>query len=125
MRDLGLGAEDVERVEPLLVTYNEKGEVEGVKYDRVAIVLLNAVNEQQTQIEKQHTENNFLRVQLEAQRKQLSSLQAHFDELKQKDAGWQSQLDKQQAEIAELVKVLRQSSRLKRTTRRTQSTTAH
>jgi len=53
MRDLGLGAEDVEKVEPLLVTYNEKGAVEGVKYDRVAVVLLNAVKEQQVQIEQQ------------------------------------------------------------------------
>ncbi len=53
MHDLGLGAEDVEKVEPLLVTYNEKGVVEGVKYDRVAVVLLNAVKEQQTQIEQQ------------------------------------------------------------------------
>jgi len=53
MRDLGLGAEDVAAVEPLLVTYNEKGEVQGVKYDRMAIVLLNAVKEQQVQIEQQ------------------------------------------------------------------------
>jgi trimeric autotransporter adhesin len=53
MRDLGLGAEDVEKVEPLLVTYNEQGAVEGVKYDRVAVVLLNAVKEQQVQIERQ------------------------------------------------------------------------
>ena len=79
--DLGLGAEDVERVEPLLVTYNQKGKVEGVKYDRVAVVLLNAVNEQQAQIEKQHAENNSLRSQLEAQRKQLLTLQAQIDEL--------------------------------------------
>lgn len=53
LRDLGLGAEDVAEVEPLLVTYNETGAVEGVKYDRVAILLLNAVKEQQTQIEQQ------------------------------------------------------------------------
>jgi trimeric autotransporter adhesin len=53
LRDLGLGAEDVAAVEPLLVTYNETGEVEGVKYDRVAVVLLNAVKEQQVQIEQQ------------------------------------------------------------------------
>jgi len=113
-RDLGLGAEDVEKVEPLLVTYNEKGKVEGVKYDRVAVVLLNAVNEQQTQIEKQHTENNLLKVQIEVQRKQLSTLQAQFDELKQKDAGRQAQLDKQQAEITELVEVLRQALSVRR-----------
>jgi hypothetical protein len=28
--DLGLGAEDVDKVEPLLVTYNKAGQVEGV-----------------------------------------------------------------------------------------------
>jgi hypothetical protein len=51
--DLGFGAEDVARVEPLLVTHNERGEVEGVKYDRIAVVLLNAVKEQQQQIKQQ------------------------------------------------------------------------
>lgn len=34
MHDLGFGAEDIAAVEPLLVTRNDKGEVEGVKYDR-------------------------------------------------------------------------------------------
>ncbi len=52
-RDLGLGAEDVARVEPLLVTYNPEGRIEGVKYDRVAVVLLNAVREQQEQLQQQ------------------------------------------------------------------------
>lgn len=51
MPDLGLGAEDVAAIEPLLATYNERGEVEGVKYDRIDVVLLNAVREQQAQIE--------------------------------------------------------------------------
>jgi hypothetical protein len=53
MADLGLGAEDVEKIEPLLVTYNKSGQVEGVKYDRIGVVLLNAVKEQQAQIERQ------------------------------------------------------------------------
>ena len=53
MHDLGLGAEDVAEIEPLLVHYNDKGEVEGVKYDRIGVVLLNAVKEQQAQIERQ------------------------------------------------------------------------
>src|SRR5205814_1414063 len=39
--DLGLGAEDVAAVEPLLVTHNEKGEVEGVKYDKLSDVFIN------------------------------------------------------------------------------------
>jgi hypothetical protein len=59
-RDLGLGAEDVASVEPRLVTYNEQGEVEGVKYDRVAVVLVNAVREQQAQLERQRAEINRL-----------------------------------------------------------------
>ena len=56
MHDLGLGAEDVAAIEPLLVTYNAKGEVEGVKYDRIGVILVNAVKEQQTQIEDQQKE---------------------------------------------------------------------
>jgi len=59
--DLGLGAEDVAKVEPLLVTHNADGEIEGVKYDRVAVVLINAVKEQQAQIERQQAEINSLR----------------------------------------------------------------
>ena len=51
--DLGLGAEDVAAIEPRLVTHNEQGEVEGVKYDHLNVVLINAVKEQQAQIEQQ------------------------------------------------------------------------
>jgi hypothetical protein len=52
-KDMGFGAEDVALVDPLLVTYNAKGEVEGVKYDRISVVLVNAIKEQQAQIEAQ------------------------------------------------------------------------
>jgi Chaperone of endosialidase len=52
-QDIGLVAEEVSRVEPLLVTRNEQGEVEGVRYDRLGVVLLNAVHEQQAQVQKQ------------------------------------------------------------------------
>ncbi|MFN0279685.1 MAG: tail fiber domain-containing protein [Pyrinomonadaceae bacterium] len=51
MHDLGLGAEDVAAIEPLLVTYNANGEVEGVKYDRLSLAFVNAFKEQQVQIE--------------------------------------------------------------------------
>jgi hypothetical protein len=54
--DLGLGAEDVAAVEPLLVTHNDKGEVEGVKYDRLSAVFINAFKEQQNQIERQQAQ---------------------------------------------------------------------
>lgn len=53
-RDIGLVAEEVNRVEPLLVTRNAAGEVSGVRYDRLAVVLLNAVKEQQAQLQEKH-----------------------------------------------------------------------
>ncbi len=51
--DLGLIAEEVARVEPLLVTHNQTGAIEGVKYDQLSVVLINAVREQQAQIAAQ------------------------------------------------------------------------
>ncbi len=51
--DIGLVAEEVAEIEPLLVTYNDKGEIEGVKYDRIGVVLVNVVKEQQQQISAQ------------------------------------------------------------------------
>jgi hypothetical protein len=51
--DVGFGAEDVERVEPLLVTRDRDGEIAGVKYDRLSAVFVNALAEQQAQIQRQ------------------------------------------------------------------------
>lgn len=62
--DVGFGAEDVARINPRFVTYNAAGEVEGVKYDRLSTVFVNAINEQQKQIERQNA-------QIEQQQKQL------------------------------------------------------
>ncbi len=59
--DLGLVAEEVAGIDPLLVTYNDKGEVEGVKYDRIGVVLINTVKEQQEKIEKLEAELRELR----------------------------------------------------------------
>jgi hypothetical protein len=59
--DVGFGAEEVAKVDPLLVTKNEKGEVEGVKYDRITAALVNAVKEQQKQIEELKREVNRLK----------------------------------------------------------------
>ncbi len=43
--DVGFGAEDVAAVEPLLTFSNDKGEIEGVKYDRLSVVFVNAIKE--------------------------------------------------------------------------------
>jgi len=52
-RDIGLAAEEVERVEPLLTFRNDKGEIEGVKYDQLSAVFINAFKQQQRQIQTQ------------------------------------------------------------------------
>ena len=65
--DLGFAAEEVAKIDPLLVTHNQKGEVEGVKYDRLSAVFVNAFKEQQNQIE--------------SQQKQIASLIAANDRL--------------------------------------------
>ncbi|QQS42756.1 MAG: tail fiber domain-containing protein [Acidobacteriota bacterium] len=64
--DLGLVAEEVAGIEPLLTTQNTEGQVEGVKYDRIAVVLVNAVNQQQRIIDQQETEIGRLRAELAA-----------------------------------------------------------
>lgn len=71
MHDVGFGAEDVARIDPLLVTYNDKGQVEGVKYDRISVVLTNAIKQQQTQIETLQARNAALATRLQAVEKLL------------------------------------------------------
>jgi len=67
MHDVGFGAEEVAAVEPLLVTLNDQGEVEGVKYDRISVALVNAVKEQQQQLQQQ-------RDQLQQQQRAIEGL---------------------------------------------------
>jgi hypothetical protein len=72
--DLGFGAEDIAAVEPLLVTRNDKGEVEGVKYDRISAVLVNAVQEQQAEIKAQKAQIAQQQSELLLQRQQIEEL---------------------------------------------------
>ncbi len=71
MRDLGLGAEEVESVEPLLTFRNKKGEIEGVKYNQLSAVLVNAIKEEQQQIRE-------LQSQIFSLRNQLHKHSRHF-----------------------------------------------
>ena len=86
MHDLGLGAEDVAAIEPLLVTYNAKGEVEGVKYDRLGVVLINAVNEQQAEISE-------LRAVSSGQKNQIAELSSKIEDQSSKIKAQQSQIE--------------------------------
>jgi hypothetical protein len=76
--DLGLVAEEVAKVEPLLVTRNDKGEIEGVKYDRVAVVLLNAIKEQQAQLQAQQEQLRERERQAAAQQSRLAQYESHL-----------------------------------------------
>jgi hypothetical protein len=82
MLDLGLVAEEVAAVEPLLTTTNEKGQVEGVKYDRVGVVAINAIKEQQMQIEAQERRNEVQQKVIEGQSATIARQQAEIEALK-------------------------------------------
>jgi len=49
----GLMAEDVEKVNPDLVTYNDKGEAESVRYEAVNAILLDQFLKQHRRVEEQ------------------------------------------------------------------------
>ena len=75
MKDIGFGAEDIARIDPRFVTYNDKGEVEGVKYDRLTTVFVNALKEQQLQIEQQQK-------QITTQQKEIESLKQAIHQMR-------------------------------------------
>jgi hypothetical protein len=66
--DIGLGAEDVAAAAPELALRDADGNIAGVKYDKLNIVLINAVREQQRQIDA-------LRAELKVQKKIINRLQ--------------------------------------------------
>ena len=68
-RDLGFAAEEVAAIDPLLATYTERGEVEGVKYKQLTTVLVNAANEQQRLIEQQQQRIDEQQRQIDALRR--------------------------------------------------------
>jgi len=84
-KDFGLVAEDVAEVTPFLTYSNAKGEVEGVKYDRISVVAINAIKEQQAQITSQQA-------QLKQQTEQIRSLQHLVDRQQQQFLHQQQQL---------------------------------
>ena len=80
-QDIGLVAEEVNRVEPLLNTYDAAGGVDGVRYDRLPVVLVNAVQEQQARIAAQQQTIAELRRQNSALGALLKRQSARLDAL--------------------------------------------
>jgi len=77
-RDFGLSAEMVAEVEPLLVSRNDKGEVEDVKEGSLNAVFINAFKEQQEQIKQQQDQIKQQQLQIES----LNRLKEEFETLK-------------------------------------------
>ena len=50
--DYGLIAEEVEKIDPALAVYNDKGEIEGVDYQKINIMLLKVVQDQEKKIDE-------------------------------------------------------------------------
>jgi hypothetical protein len=74
-RDVGFGAEDVEQVEPLLTFRNPEGQIQGVKYDKLSAVFVNAIREQQGQIERQQRRIKRQQDQITQQHDQIAQQQ--------------------------------------------------
>ncbi len=108
LSDVGFGAEDVAKIDPRFITYNAKGEVEGVKYDRLSAVFVNAIKEQQQLLERQQQ-------QIERYRKQLAAHQTRITEQGSQLAAQRHEVDLLKRLIcrshpkAEVCKVTRQS----------------
>jgi hypothetical protein len=66
-RDVGFGAEEVFAVKPLLTTLSDTGEVQGVKYKQLSVLFVNALKEQQAEVER-HKE------QIDRQQRQIDAL---------------------------------------------------
>ena len=66
----GLIAEEVEKVNPLFVGYNKKGQVETVSYSQLITPMLKALQDQQKEIERLKAENR----ELVALRKEVEEL---------------------------------------------------
>ena len=75
----GLIAEDVEKVEPELVTRNENGEVETVRYDAVNAMLLNEFLKEHRTVQEQQKEIDSLKAELKEQGTLIQKVSAQLE----------------------------------------------
>lgn len=69
--DLGFIAEEIAKIDERLITRNKNGEVEGVKYDRLTIVLVNAIKELNEKNDQLQKESNAILANYEKRLSQL------------------------------------------------------
>jgi hypothetical protein len=103
LHDVGFGAEDVARLNPLFVTYNQDGQVEGVKYDRFATLFVNAFKEQQAQIEAQR---QFISTQQATIQRQRATLETERNQTAAHTQKLQARIEAQQQKLARQQQVI-------------------
>jgi hypothetical protein len=81
----GLIAEEVAEVYPELVIRNEAGRIEGVRYDELAPMLLNEVQQQQHRLATQASINEAQEVRMRELEQKLTNLQAALNKSEPKD----------------------------------------
>jgi hypothetical protein len=81
----GLIAEEVDKIYPELVIRDEAGQIQGVRYDELAPMLLNVVQKQQKQMSAQDAA-------IEAQATEVSAMKLQFAELAQQNRELQAAL---------------------------------
>lgn len=74
--DLGLIAEEIAEIEPLLIVYNDKNEIEGIKYDRIIPILINALKRQENIIQSQAKSISDNQLNTERMEKRLAKIEA-------------------------------------------------
>jgi hypothetical protein len=79
--DIGLAAEEVAEIEPLLTFRNDKGEIEGVRYNQLSAVFINAFKDQQAQIEQQRALNEQQQEELRFHQRENRELKARLEAL--------------------------------------------
>jgi hypothetical protein len=72
--DIGLGAEDVAQVAPEFVSRNAKGETVSVNYAGLSALFINAIKEQQVQLQQQRAQLKALEERLRQQHAEIAQL---------------------------------------------------
>jgi hypothetical protein len=79
--DIGLNAEEVAEVQPLLVTRDNNGHVAEVKEAGLTVLFINAIKEQQAQIAEQRQQIESQRQQIETQHREIEALKKRQHEV--------------------------------------------
>lgn len=104
--DVGLVAEEVADIEPLLVTFNENGVVEGVKYDRIGVVLVNVVKEQKSLLQIQNEKLKMQNERIESQSIQITNQAAKTRALEQTIEAQKAEIKTVRSELEDLKTML-------------------